>query len=403
MGFLIVQDIVVVLVMIVLSAFGSGEEETNIWIELLYVLIKGIAFLLVVGILMKWVLPWVIHKLAHTQELLILASIAWAVGLASVGDYLGFSGEVGAFLAGISLASTNFREVISGRLGSIRDFLLLFFFIDLGSQIDLSSLGEQLIPAITLSVFVLVGNPIIVMVIMGFMGYRKKTSFLAGLTVAQISEFSLILASLGMDNGHIDEDTMGMITLVGLITIGISTYLILYSGPIYNKIAPFLKVFEKKHPSKEEHEKDNSTWDFVIIGIGRFGKRLAEELIEKGKKVMMVDFDPDKVREWNDKGISTEYGDAEDPELPALLPLETIKIIISTAPHIRSNIRLLKFVKEQKYKGKFAIIADNQEEEEILKENGADYVLRPYFEAAGVIAQKLNDGMGEANPPAVVK
>jgi Kef-type K+ transport system membrane component KefB len=189
MGILIVQDILVVLALIVLSAFGAGEEETNIWRELLMVLLKGVIFLLVIGVLMKFVIPWVVKKLAHNRELLVLSSIAWAVALASIGDYLGFSKEVGAFLAGISLASTQFREVISGRLGSIRDFLLLFFFINLGSEIDLSTLGDQILPAIVFSLFVLIGKPIIVMIIMGMRGYRKRIGFLAGITVAQISDF----------------------------------------------------------------------------------------------------------------------------------------------------------------------------------------------------------------------
>lgn len=390
MGILIVQDIVVVLVMIVLSAFGAGEEEINIWNELLMVFLKGIAFFLIIGALMKWAIPWVVHKLAHSQELLILSSIAWAVSLASLGDYLGFSKEVGAFLAGISLASTDFKEVISGRLGSIRDFLLLFFFIDLGAEINLSALGEQLVPALILSLFVMIGKPVVVMIIMGIMGYRKRTSFLAGFTLAQISEFSLILASLGQDNGHIDEETMGMITLVGLITIALSTYMILYSGPVYNKIAPFLKIFEKKHPTKEEHEKDSSTWDYLIIGIGRFGKSLAKGLIEKNYKVMMVDFNPDKVQEWNSKGITTEYGDAEDPDLPSLLPIKNIRNVISTAPHLETNLSLLKFMKSHDYAGKFAIVANNQEEEEILRDKGADYVLHPFVEAAEALVEKLD-------------
>lgn len=106
MGFLIVQDIVVIIAMIVLSAFGAGEEEPNIWNELLMVLIKGAVFIAVIGLLMKYVIPGLVKKLAGNRELLVLSSIAWAVGLASVGDYLGFSKEVGAFLAGISLAST---------------------------------------------------------------------------------------------------------------------------------------------------------------------------------------------------------------------------------------------------------------------------------------------------------
>lgn len=227
MGFLIVQDIAVIITMIILTAVGGAGEDTSIGRELLMVLLKGLAFIAGIVILMKFVIPSLLKQLARNKELLVLSSIAWAVALAALGEYLGFSLELGAFLAGMSLASTQYREVISGRLESIRDFMLLFFFIDLGSNIDLGLMGDQLIPAIIFSLFVLIGNPIIVMIIMGIMGYRKRVSFLAGLTVAQISEFSLILAAIGLENGHIDEETLGLITLVGLITIALSTYMIL--------------------------------------------------------------------------------------------------------------------------------------------------------------------------------
>lgn len=136
---------------------------------------------------------------------MMLFAIAWGVSLAALGEALGFSKEVGGFLAGISLTSTPYREAIGSRLVSIRDFLLLFFFLGLGAQLDMSRLGLQVWPAIVLSLFVLIGNPLIVMIIMGLMGYRARTGYLAGLTVAQISEFSLILGALGVSLGHIDD------------------------------------------------------------------------------------------------------------------------------------------------------------------------------------------------------
>jgi predicted Kef-type K+ transport protein len=95
---------------------------------------------------------------------------------------------------------------------------------------------------------VLIGNPIIVMVIMGVMGYPKRVSFLAGLAVAQISEFSLILVALGFQLGQIENETVGLVTLVGLITIGLSTYMILYSQQIFDRISPVLSVFERSQP-----------------------------------------------------------------------------------------------------------------------------------------------------------
>lgn len=211
---------------------------------------KGLGLLGVVGILMKWVLPFVMRYLAASNELLTLFAVAWAVFLGAASELLGFSKEVGAFLAGVSLASTSYRDLIGSRLTSLRDFLLLFFFIDLGARLNWTAIGPQLGASTILSLFVLIGNPIIVMIIMGIMGYRRRTGFMAGLTVAQISEFSLIVAAMGLSLGHITPEVMGLITLVGVLTIFASTYMILYSGPLYNLLSTPLKIFEKRNPNK---------------------------------------------------------------------------------------------------------------------------------------------------------
>jgi len=167
----------------------------------------------------------------------------------------------------MSIASTPFRDAIGSRLVSLRDFLLLFFFINLGSSLNLSLLGGELAPAVVFSAFVLIGNPLIVMTIMGYMGYRKRTGFLAGLTVAQISEFSLILIGLGATLGHVDQSTVGLVTLVGLVTIALSTYMILYSGTLYRKLAPFLSVFERRIPFREESPDEHDTLGLPRVDV----------------------------------------------------------------------------------------------------------------------------------------
>src|SRR5690606_30012298 len=141
---------------------------------------------------------------------------------------------------------------IVSRLASLRDFLLLFFFIALGAQLDLRLLGDQILPAVLLSLFVLIGNPLIVMVIMGVMGYRKRTGFLAGLTVAQISEFSLIFVAMGMSLGHVAPEALGLVTLVGLVTIAMSVYMITYSHTLYAWLEPVLGLFERRIPHREQ-------------------------------------------------------------------------------------------------------------------------------------------------------
>lgn len=391
-GFLIVQDIVVILVMIGLSAYAKAGLSDQLTRTLLLLLVKGAAFLIVVGILMRYLLPWLLHHLARSLELLMLFSIAWAVSFALFSESIGFSKEVGAFLAGISLASTRYREAIGARLVSLRDFLLLFFFIDLGAQLDLGLLGGQIFPAIVLSLFVLVGNPLIVLVIMGVMGYRRRTGFLAGLTVAQISEFSLILGALGVSVGHIGHETLGLITLVGLITIGLSTYLILYSHSLFDRLAPWLSLFERTVPfreTREEGEKTSPPVDVILFGLGRYGSNLAQHLHQRGFKVLGVDIDSKAVAEWNQKGLRAIYGDAEDPAFPETLPLSQAKWIVSTIPQRDVNLTLLDSLHHHGFTGQKTVTAHNPRDAEMLKESGADLVLCPFADAAKEAAEML--------------
>ncbi len=392
-GFLIVQDIVVILAMIALTAIGQADMEANLGEEAFWVLANGLLMLIVVALLMRYVIPNILNKLARSTELLVLFAIAWAVLGASAGKMLGFSQEVGAFLAGISLASTHYRELIGARLVSLRDFMLLFFFISLGASLDLGSLTEQIFPALLFSIFVLVGNPLIVMVIMGYMGFRKRTGFLAGLTVAQISEFSLILAALGLSLGHLDQETVGLITLVGLITISVSTYLILYSHPIYEWIAPYLSIFERKVPYRENaFGKDNNQEpaDIIMFGLGRFGMVMADTLQKKQHHVLGIDFNPEFVKKMAEHNINTRYGDAEDPEFLLSLPLNQSRWVVATIRDKHTNLALIKTLKNEGYEGRIAVAAKNRQEAVFYEQQGVDLVLIPYEDAALEAAEKIS-------------
>ena len=393
LGFLIVQDLVVVLAMIALNALaGANTDEGSMSLEVLAVLFKGIAFLAVVGLAIRYVLPKLLHLLSHSQELLVLFGISWAVALAALGDTLGFSKEVGAFVAGVSLASTPYRDALGARLVSLRDFLLLFFFLDLGARLEFGLLGEQLIEAAVFSVFVLVGNPLIVMVIMGALGYRKRTGFLAGLTVAQISEFSLILGALGLSLGHIDAATMGLITLVGIITISTSTYMILYSHSLYEWLAPWLKVFERRQPYRENAQNeisDDPVQQVILFGLGRYGTGIAQALRERGCQVVSVDFNPELVRAGDPAGYPVLYGDAEDPEFIASLPLARTQWIISTAREQHVSRILIHTLRNLGYAGRIAVTAHHQNEIAGLEQAGADLVLIPFADAAREATDRL--------------
>ncbi len=395
MGFLIVQDIAVVIAMVLMSAYGLGGDESQVGVVALVLVLKMAAVLLVLAALMRYVLPRLLNLLAHSSELLLVFAIAWGAALAVLGDMAGFSKEVGAFLAGFSLASTNYREVISSRLTSLRDFLLLFFFIDLGAKLELGTLGTAIPEAAVLSLFVLVGNPLIVLAIMGYMGYRKRTGFLAGLTVAQISEFSIVFAALGVSLGHIDIKTVGLITLIGLVTITASTYMILYSQPLYELCKPWLGVFERHKPFREMafegSRKLETSPEVVIFGMGRFGGRLARQLHAQSVPVLGVDFDPEVTRASIRRGISVKFGDAEDPVLVETLPLDSVRWAVSTISDLDLNLALIKALRHHGYKGDVAVTARHGSEVGRLKRAGVARVLQPFEDAADFAAKTLFD------------
>ncbi len=383
-GFLIVQDIVVIVVMIIISAMGR-EKELSLAGEIIRTILTGVVLLVMTLGAMKWIIPNLSSFLAKSQEMLSLFAIAWAVTLASVSELMGFSREVGAFLAGLSLASSQFKDVISSRLVSIRDFLLLFFFVNLGANLNLAVIGDQVSPAIIFSAFVLIGNPIIVLIIMGIMGYRKSTSFLAGLTVAQISEFSLIFAGLGLAAGHITEETVGLITLVGLITIGLSTYLILYSHTLFEYVSPLLKIFERKGPLKEMSELSSvvENADVIIFGLGRFGSKIAETIDQhKHISYLGIDFDPEILKDWKRKNRKIVYGDVDNADILEHIPYQNAKCIVITIPETEYSLHLIKELKKNGYQGKIFVSIRNERNIGLFKQYSVDGILSPYKMAA---------------------
>jgi Kef-type K+ transport system membrane component KefB len=402
-GFLIVQDLVVVLAMMVLSALGIGAqagEGDSVLAHIGSVLIYGLMMLGFVLLFIRYLATPLVSRIARSQELLITFAIGWAALLAAIGSQLGFSKELGGLLAGISLASTPFREAIVARLASLRDFLLLFFFIALGLQLNLSMLGEQLGPALILSIFVLIGNPLIVIIIMGFMGYRKRTGFLAGLTVAQISEFSLIFMAMGLSLGHVSAESLGLVTLVGLITIAMSVYMITYSHKLYGKLEPWLTIFERKKPYREEALEDKNGWDqpydVILFGLGRYGQAIAYYLEKEGFNLLAVDFNPDEVRRWRNQGHRVMYGDASDPAFVSDLPLKGVKWVVAAMPqhdigitHEDPRLSLIEGLKQQDYSGGIAVSTQHLDDQQTLKEKGATLIFLPFHDAAEKAVERI--------------
>jgi Kef-type K+ transport system membrane component KefB len=412
LGFLIVQDIVVVLAMVTLSALGVGIGGEAGPGDIVRVLGSGLAALGFVVLFIRYAANPVLRRIARSSELLVIFAVGWALSLGAIGDRLGFGMELGGLLAGVSLASTQYRDAIGSRLSSLRDFLLLFFFLGLGASLDLSTLGDQIGAAVVLSLFVLIGNPLIVLAIMGYMGYRRRTGFLAGLTVAQISEFSLIFMAMGISIGHVSPESMGLVTLVGLVTIALSTYMITYSHQLYSVVERWLSPFERKAAYREDASATQSStaevsYDYILFGLGRYGSEIGRRLIEHGYSVLGVDFDPEALDAWRRSGNEGRFGDATDPEFASQLPLAHARAVISAVP--RSSVALtdadprlalLYGLRSHGFIGKIAVAMHTATDTEMLRGQGADVILTPFSDAAEFAVASLEKILSPEEPSA---
>ncbi len=397
-GFLTVQDIAVVIAMMAMSSLNMAEAG-GVAATLGTIALKLAVAGLLLAVAMRYVLPRLLDLVARSQELLMLFAIGWGVALATLGEAMGFGKEVGAFLAGFSLATSPYREAMSNRLSPVRDFLLLFFFLDLGAKLEFQAFEGQILSAMVLSAFVLIGNPLIVMAIMGYMGYRKRTGFMAGLTVAQISEFSIVFVAMGVTLGHVGGDALGLVTLVGLTTISICTYMVLNGQALYERLRRGLRVFERRTPFRElaASGHDEAAPKVILFGLGRYGGRLMQTLHEQGIATLGVDFDPEAVRRGRHHGLDVRFGDAEDAELPASLPLSQVRWVVSALSDVGVNCALMAALRAHGYTGQVAVAAHDEDDARQLKKAGAHRVFHPYKDAADFAAEELQHSL-QQNP-----
>ncbi|ABR55119.1 sodium/hydrogen exchanger [Methanococcus vannielii SB] len=385
-GFLIVQDIAAMAILIFISAFSV---QASIGSLITGMVLKLILILTSLYIFTKYILRSFMDYASKNQEFLFLFSVMWCFSLSAVFYLLGFSSEIGALVAGIVLAIFPERYEIASKLRPLRDFFLILFFVVLGVQMTFESSGMLIITAIILSIFVLIGNPIIVMILMGFFGYTKKTSFLAGLTVAQISEFSLIVATMGLRNGHISEEIISMITLVGILTIAGSSYFITYAEQLYPMLSKYLSVFERKNKKDEKDFKNGNSGEIVIFGADRTGKTIMNELEDYKDKFLIMDHNPKIIKNLSKKGYNCIYGDASNFELLNELNFNDTKMVISTISDIETDTLLIKYILKRNKNAIIISIAHKIDDAIKLYEEGASYVIMPHFLGSFHAAQMI--------------
>jgi Trk K+ transport system NAD-binding subunit len=187
---------------------------------------------------------------------------------------------------------------------------------------------------------------------------------------------------------------MGLITTVGLITIALSTYMIIYSARLYDWLAPWLSVFERRSPYREAATDTTAApkADVVVFGLGRYGGGIVRHLLLRNRRVLGIDFDPEALARWRAEGLPVLYGDASDPELFEHVALGGVTWVVSTAPDVETSQVLLRHLRDRGFRGKVAV-ASRADESDVPGLEGADVLLRPYADAAEQAADAITTAM----------
>lgn len=400
-GVLLLQDVVAIIGIIFINSIGGSTEGTGaaaIAASIALLIGKALLLLFAVWFFARYILREIFKFVAKSPEILFISALAWCFVVAILSHLLGLSVEIGAFLAGITLATSPYVLEIVARVKPLRDFFVIILFVALGAQIEPTGFIAGLPLILLFCLFGLLLKPLIAMVVCSLVGYNSRTSFLTSISLGQISEFTFIAALLAFGYHFITKNDLSVITASGIITIAVSSYFIFYGDWLYRIFRKPLKIFEKLNLRKFE---DISTLPekledhIIIFGCRNTGKKILGTLRHYGHKVLVVDFDPEIVRKLQSEGIPAIYGDMNDIEILERLNLEKAKLVISTVDDEKDNTLLLEILQRKNKKLLFFATAPTVEEAYDLYKKGIGLVIIPRILSGEHLSQIVRDHSGD--------
>ena len=374
-GVILLDDVVATFALVVVAALATSGSLSFESISVLT--IKALALALGLYIVGGKIMPRFGKLFASSQELLFLFSIAWGLVIANVFHWAGFSYEVGALFAGVALAGLPYATEMAAKLKPLRDFFIVLFFVTLGETFTFGALQSSFWPAIVLSLIVMIGKPIFVMTSLGLLGYTRLTNFKAAIHLSQISEFSIILVIFAANSGLIDQRAIAVITLVALITIGISTYLMKYSDHLFRLLEKHLGIFERK--DIKERKQRHALYPIILFGYHKGGHEFMRVFRDMHQRYLVVDYDPDIIEHLEEQGVRHAYGDATDEEFLEEINAGKAQLVVSMMTDFTANKVLLKYINRFEPRTTFICHANHYDEAAELYRHGASYVMLPHF------------------------
>jgi len=296
-------------------------------------------------------------------------------------------------MAGIIIGNLPYNYEIIGRIRSLRDFFSTLFFVSLGMQLQLEGLMGFMPFFIASLLIITFLKPFLTMLIVGSFGYRKYTSFKVGTSLAQVSEFSLILISQGMVLGFVSREAFSLVVMLAIVTIIITTYVMDRQLSLYRKIGHmlgFIEASEHLHKTKHHYKKQNS--DIILCGCDRIGRSILTKLMAEKTYPLVVDYNPRIVSKLKEQGVPVMYGDITNEEIVEHLDFKKVKVLINTIRNVETSLLLIKEAKRLNKKILIIDCANKISEALLLYEQGADYVILPNFLGGDYISFLLGNG-----------
>lgn len=391
-GMLLVEDLVAIAVLMFISvsssAFGLGFQNS---LPIITLILKAVGLFVLTFVLSRFVLEKIFERVAKNVELLFLTAVTWCFLFTTVAIIAGFSVVIGAFLAGVALASSPYHLQIQGKIKPLRDFFVTLFFVYLGSQSKPMDFISYFPIILVFTVYALFIKPIIFLLILGVFSFRKHTIFQTALNLSQISEFSLVVMLVGVQLKLVDSSALSVMSAVAVLSIVFSSIMITYSKQLYKVVKPFIGFFEHKSKIHFLEVKNETQLEdhVIVIGAHRVGGPIVKFLQREKIPLLVMDFNPHVVDELNSKGVKVVYGDVGDTEVLDSLSLNQARLIISTATDLTDNEILLAECKRRKIRGKIVVRALDPDHADLLKKMGADYVILPEKVSGDYLANQL--------------
>ncbi len=392
-GFLLVQDFLIVLALPLVSVDSFSFEIV------LPIIVKGILLLLLAFFLGKFVFSKVVSYSSKSQELLFLSGLSTCFVFIFISILLDFSPAVGAFLAGLSLSSLSSNLELIGKIRGIRDFFVTVFFVSLGVQLTLSfsmySLEFVLLIAVLMLGIVLLLKPIIFALISIIAGYGTRNGLLVGFSLAQISEFSFILAAQGFSSGSLPQDLFSVTIIITALTMALTPYFMNSTEGIYLKLSRFFHPFSKRvqfvdklndlEKLPEETELNNH---IIIVGAGVMGSSIAQA-IGRHNDIVVIDHDPDVIFNQIKLGINSVCGNIENDEVWSKVNLSKASLMVIAIPEITYSLYLVN--KAKRINPKISIFARAKTKRDALNlyESKVDFVILPDVLGSNVFIKNI--------------